>query len=96
MKPSHSLQAHRDEVRRIIAARRVRNPRVFGSVARGQDIEDSDLDILVDPTAETTLFDIGALRHELGVLLGVRVEVLTPKALPQTFRDRALAEAIPV
>lgn len=96
MKPSHILQAHRDDVRRIIAARRVLNPRVFGSVARGEDTEDSDLDILVDPTAETTLFDIGAIRHELGALLGVRVDVLTPKALPRTFRDRALAEAVPV
>lgn len=48
------------------------NARVFGSVVHGNDTEDSDLDILIDPTPETTLFDIGAIRHELLQLLGVR------------------------
>ncbi len=46
------------------------------------DTDDSDLDILIDPTTETTLFDIGAIRHELLQLLGVPVDVLTLKALP--------------
>ena len=53
-------------------------------------------DILVDPTSETTLFDIGAIRHELLQLLGVRVDVLTPKALPESLRAKVLAEARPV
>ena len=51
------------------------------------------LDILVDPTPETTLLDIGAIRHELHRLLGVPVDVLTPNALPERFRARVLAEA---
>lgn len=72
------------------------NARVFGSVLHGEDTEDSDLDILIDPTPETTLFDIGAIRHELLQLLGVPVDVLTPKALPEKFRDAVLAEAKPV
>ncbi|WP_420994921.1 nucleotidyltransferase family protein [Cupriavidus sp. 30B13] len=63
---------------------------------RGEDAEGGDLDILVDPTPETTLFDIGAIRHELLQLLGVPVDVLTPKALPEKFRDIVLAEAVPV
>jgi predicted nucleotidyltransferase len=54
------------------------------------------LDLLVDPTPETTLFDIGAIRHELLELLGVPVDVLTPKALPENFRAAVLAEAVPV
>lgn len=54
------------------------------------------LDILVDPTPEMTLFDIGAIRHELGQLLGVPVGVLRPNALPDKFRAAALAEANPV
>ena len=58
--------------------------------------DDSDLDILIDPTSETTLFDIGAIRHELLQLLGVRVDVLTPRALPESLRARVLAEARPV
>jgi predicted nucleotidyltransferase len=69
---------------------------VFGSVLRGQDDDSSDLDILIDPTSGTTLFDIGAIRHELLQLLGVPVDVLTPKALPEKFRDTILAEAVPV
>lgn len=63
---------------------------------QGCDTEGSDLDLLVDPTPETTLFDIGAIRHELLELLGVPVDVLTPKALPEKFRATVLAQAEPV
>ena len=80
----------------MVESHRARNARVFGSVARGDDTEGSDLDILVDPTPDTTLLDIGAIRHELLQLLGVPVDVLTPRALPAGFRDAVLAEAIPV
>jgi len=69
---------------------------VFGSVLLGQDTEDSDLDILVDPTPETTLMDVAAIQVELQRLLGVSVDVLTPKALPDKFRSVVLAEAEPV
>jgi len=51
--------------RRIVAHHRAANARVFGSVLKDLDREDSDLDILVDLTTATTLFDIGAIRHEL-------------------------------
>lgn len=96
MKPSTALNAHRDEIRRVVASHRASNARVFGSVSRGEDTEDSDLDILIDPTPDTTLFDIGAIRHELHELLGVPVDVLTPKALPESFRSMVIAEALPV
>ena len=49
--------------------------------------------LLVDPTPETTLLDIGAIRHDLSKLLGVSVDVLTPNALPDKFRATVLAEA---
>ena len=62
---------------------RGRNARVVGSVVHGSDTEGSDLDILIDPTPDTTLFDIGAIRHELLQLLDVPIDVLTPKALPE-------------
>jgi predicted nucleotidyltransferase len=96
MRPSLALASHREAIRRIVAAHRSHNPRVFGSVAQGADTEDSDLDLLIDPTPATTLFDIGAIRHELLQLLGVRVDVLTPGALPEKFRHRVLAEAVAV
>lgn len=96
MKPSQALATHRDAIRNVVASHRACNPRVFGSVVHGDDTEDSDLDILIDPTPDTTLFDIGAIRHELLQLLGVPVDVLTPRALPEKFRATVLAEAMPV
>lgn len=96
MKPSQILEAHRADIRSIVAAHRARNARVFGSVIHGEDTEKSDLDILIDPTPDTTLLDIGAIRYELLQLLGVPVDVLTPKALPEKFRDAVLAEAVPI
>jgi len=69
---------------------------VFGSVRHGSDSETSDLDLLVDPTAETTVFDIGAIRAEPRVLLGIDVDVLTPAALPVAYRASVLAAAVAV
>ncbi|MBU0784411.1 MAG: nucleotidyltransferase family protein [Gammaproteobacteria bacterium] len=96
MKPSTALAAHRETIRKIVESHCATNARIFGSVLHGEDLDGSDLDILVDPTPETTLFDIGAIRHELLQLLGVPVDVLTPKSLPEKFRATVLAEAIPV
>jgi uncharacterized protein len=96
MRPSEALATNRDAIRRVVESHRARNARIFGSVLHGEDTENSDLDILVDPTPETTLFDIGAIRHELLQLLGVPVDVLTPKALPERFREAVLSEAVPV
>lgn len=96
MRPSLALQKNRAAIRTVVERHRARNARVFGSVLRGDDHEGSDLDILIDPTPETTLFDIGAIRHELLQLLGVRVDVLTPNALPDKFRAQVIAEATPV
>jgi predicted nucleotidyltransferase len=94
MRPSIALQTHREAIREIALRHHVLNVRVFGSVLHGNDTEDSDLDLLVEPTSETTLMDIGAIQHELKKLLGITVDVLTPRALPDSFKERVLAEAI--
>ena len=96
MRPSQALLQHRDAVRRAAGRYRVSNPRVFGSVLRGEDTDDSDLDLLVDPLPGATLFDLGGLQDELEQLLGLQVDVLTPKDLPARFRAQVLAEARPV
>jgi predicted nucleotidyltransferase len=96
MKPSDALNSNRAAIRSVVESHRALNARVFGSVLHGEDTDCSDLDILIDPTPDTTLFDIGAIRHELGKLLGVPVDVLTPNALPDKFRAAVLAEAAPV
>jgi uncharacterized protein len=96
MKPSEALSRHRDAIRRIVESHRTRNVRVFGSVLRGEDTEQSDLDLLVDATSQTSLFDIGAIRAELKQLLGVRVDVLTPEDLPERARAAVIEQAQPV
>lgn len=83
-------------MRRTARRYRVSNPRVFGSVLRGEDTEGSDLDLLVDPMPGTTLFDLGGLQDELERLLGLRVDVRTPQELPVSFREQVLAEARPL
>lgn len=94
MKPSEALNSHREAIRQVVESHHASNARAFGSVVHGDDTETSDLDLLVDPTQETTLLDIGAIRYKLNKLLGVPVDVLTPKALPESFRAQVLAEAI--
>lgn len=94
MRPSVAFYAHRQEVKRIVELHHAKNARIFGSVLHGNDVDGSDLDLLVDPTAKTTLLDIGAIRHELHQLLSVPVDVLTPKALPSYLKDKILSEAV--
>lgn len=96
MRPSEALQSRRAELRELVARFGVLRPRVFGSVLRGTDVEDSDLDLLVDPAPTTSLLTIASLQVEAERLLGVRVDVLTPRALPVRFRERVLREAEPV
>jgi predicted nucleotidyltransferase len=96
MDPADILHQRRDDVKRVVAAHRASNPRVFGSVASGAARGDSDVDLLVDPTPETTLMDIGAIRHALQQLLGVPVDVVTPGALPLAFREEVLGRARPL
>ncbi len=96
MRPSVALNLKRREIRETAVRNRTANPRVFGSVLRGEDTEASDLDLLVDDLDETTLFDVCGLQYELEELLGVRVDVLTPGNLPEKWREKILSEALPV
>ncbi len=96
MKPSEALESHRAAIRRVVGAHRASNARVFGSVLRGLDTEESDLDILIDPTPDTTLMDVATIQVELERLLGVSVDVLTPRGLPEKFRSKVLSEALPI
>jgi uncharacterized protein len=96
MKPSEALSFHRVAVREITHRFRATNPRVFGSVVKGHDRDGSDLDLLVDALPGATLFDLGGLQVTLEGLLGVPVDVVTPKDLPLRFRDLVLRESEPV
>jgi hypothetical protein len=96
MRPSEALSLHRTRIREIALSHRVSSVRVFGSALHGGDVSGSDLDLLVEPTPQTTMMDIGAIRFELKNLLGLEVDVLTPNGLPARFREQVLREAVPV
>ncbi len=96
MKPSLALDAHREEIRRIVAANRGLNPRVFGSVLRREDSEGSDLDLLIDAADGLTLFDMAAIAAAIENLTRAKVDVKTPDDLSVTFRNKVVAEAIPL
>ena len=96
MKPSLALAENRDAIRKIVTRHRASNPRVFCSVVHGDDSEGSDLDLLVDPSAETSLLDLAGIQVEIEALLGQAVDVVTPGFLPEKFRNQVLLEAKPV
>jgi predicted nucleotidyltransferase len=96
MRPPEALETHRAALRAMATRHRVPNLRVFGSVLHAGDTERSDLNLLVDPTPQTTLMDVAALQVEAERMLGIRVDVLTPKSLPTAFRERVVREAVPV
>jgi predicted nucleotidyltransferase len=96
MKPSTALVMHRARLLARLDRAPVRNPRVFGSVARGRDRDGSDLDLLVEVMPGATLFALGELQVDLEDMLGVHVDLLTERDLPETFRGEVLAQARPL
>jgi predicted nucleotidyltransferase len=96
MRPSEALRQHRQAICEAIARSTTRNPRVFGSVLRGEDADGSDLDLLVDALPGTTLLDMAGLQQELEQIVGLSVDLLTPGDLPRWIRERVLSEARPL
>ena len=96
MKPSLALAEHRNAIRQIVARHRASNPRVFGSVVHGDDSDDRDLDLLVDPSPDTSLLDMACIQVEIEALLGMPVDVVTLGFLPEKFRNQVLIEARPI
>ena len=93
MGPPEILPMHRETIGRLVAAAGMANPRVFGSVVRGEDNEESDLDILVDPGSGTSLMTMVRVQDELAKASGVKVDLRTPGELHSRFRDRVLTGA---
>lgn len=96
MLPSHALAAQRNHILALAAARGVRSVRVFGSVARGLDREGSDLDLLVDVPAGTSLLHIVGLQLDIQDALGIKVDLCTEGDLHPDLKARILAEARPL
>jgi predicted nucleotidyltransferase len=90
------LKQTREEILRIAAKHGARNIRVFGSVARGEGDEKSDIDFLVEMEAGRSLLDMGGLLMDLRQLLGREVDIVTEQGLKKRIRDRVLRQAVAI
>ncbi len=94
MTASDIVREKREEILAIARRHGASNVRVFGSVARGEADEKSDIDLLVDLDAGRSLFDLGALVMELNESIGRHVDVVTESGIRSRIRDRIVAEAV--
>jgi predicted nucleotidyltransferase len=88
------LQSNREEILRIAAQYGASNVRIFGSVARGEADEKSDIDLLVNMEPGRSLLDLCGLLIDLEELLDCKVDVVTEKGLRDRIRERVLKEAV--
>lgn len=96
MDTARFVQEHRDEILRIAAQRGASNVRVFGSFARGDAREDSDIDLLVELEKGRGLWAINGLAADLEDALGRKVDLVTEGGLDPYLKDRIMAEARPL
>ncbi|TFF27799.1 nucleotidyltransferase [Jiella endophytica] len=86
MKPSEALEKHRETIREILSRYPVSNPRIFGSVARGEDTEESDLDIIVERHEPLSYYDVFKMEDEVEASTGIRLDL----RLQGEFAERLL------
>jgi predicted nucleotidyltransferase len=90
------LRQKREDILRLASEYGASNVRVFGSVARGEALSDSDIDFIVDLEPGRSLFDLGGLLMDLQETLGVRVDVVTEAGLRERVRQNVLKDAKPL
>src|SRR5205085_2527831 len=93
MRPSIAMRGNREQILEIAERYGARNVRVFGSVARAEDTEKSDLDLLVDMDEDRSYWDLGLLTEDVKDLLGCEVQIVPSDGLHRRLRDRILREA---
>jgi len=93
---ARALCTHRPLLLEAARKRGIRKVRVFGSLARGQSVPASDVDLLVDLEPGRTLLDVAGFRREAQKILGMPVDVATADMLKERVRTEALAEALPL
>ncbi len=90
------LTEKREEILAIAARRGASNVRIFGSVARGEERKNSDIDFLVEMEANRSILDRAGLQVELQKLLRKKVDVVTERNLRERMRNQVLSEAVPL
>lgn len=96
-RPSIAVERHAARIRELVARRGLTNPRVFGSLVRGEDHFDSDIDLLVTPSPQTSLFTLAALAADIEELTGFPVDVVTDSgASGSAAATRIVQEAVPL
>jgi len=95
-KRAAKLRKQRGKINSLLSEAGASNPRIFGSVARGEDNQSSDIDLLVDFDVNLGLLPIIELNQKLSELLGERVEVSPVQVLKHSVLESALSEAVPL
>ena len=98
--PREVLREQRSRILSLLSERGGRDVRVFGSLARGDDDVQSDIDLLIElpgsDSAAAELLTVLGLSEELSELIGAQIDVVTPRTLRDEVRDAAIAEAVPL
>jgi predicted nucleotidyltransferase len=95
-KQMNYVTQYRDDIYRIVEKYGCSNPRIFGSVARNEATEKSDIDFMVDPGERTSLFDLSGIYYELEQVLPIKFDLITSQQIPEAERSNIINEAIPV
>lgn len=93
---TEAVKEKREEILEVAGRRGARNVRLFGSLARGEERAESDVDLLVDMEEGRSLLDLSHLLQDMEELLGCKVHVVEPEALHWAIRERILEEAVPL
>lgn len=93
---SNLLAGHRQQILELAARHGAENVRVFGSIARGEGGQDSDLDLLVTLHPGRSLLDLSALKLELEDLIRRPVDLVSERGLSPYLKQQILAEAVPL
>jgi len=96
MTATETVKQKREDILRLVQARGASNPRLFGSLARGEAYPGSDLDLLVDLSPEASLLDLIALKQDVEALTGCRVDLVTAGSLSPYIRESVLRDAKPL
>lgn len=96
MATAQAVREKRKEILKVAALHGAKNVRLFGSLARGEENADSDVDLLVDMEEGRSLLDLSHILLDVEELLGCPVHVVEPEALQWAIRESIIEEAVPL